>query len=179
MRADGTPTYNFAVVVDDTDMRITHVLRGDDHLHNTFQQINLLNHLNATIPTYAHLPMVLREDGHRLSKRDRAAGIVNYREQGYLPHALLNYLVRLGWSKGDQEIFSMEELITHFDLPAIHKSSAALNTEKLDWLNAHYLCEMPISELGRTIENLLIAQGVRIKQNTTIRRYCYGDAISL
>ena len=164
MRSDGTPTYNFAVVIDDTDMQITHVLRGDDHLHNTFQQINLLKHLDATIPTYAHLPMVLREDGHRLSKRDRVAGIVNYREQGYLPHALLNYLVRLGWSKGDQEIFAIEELITHFDLPAIHKSAAALNTEKLDWLNAYYLCEMPISELSRIIESLLIEQGIRIKQ---------------
>ena len=164
VRADGVPTYNFAVVVDDTDMQITHVLRGDDHLHNTFQQINLINHLNVSLPTYAHLPMVLREDGHRLSKRDRVAGIVNYREQGYLPHALLNYLVRLGWSKGDQEIFSLEELIMHFDLSGIHKSPAALNTEKLDWLNAHYLCEMPISELRRPIENLLIGRGVHIKQ---------------
>ena len=164
MRSDGTPTYNFAVVIDDTDMQITHVLRGDDHLQNTFQQINLLKHLDATIPTYAHLPMVLREDGHRLSKRDYVAGIVNYREQGYLPHALLNYLVRLGWSKGNQEIFAIDELITHFDLPAIHKSAAALNTEKLDWLNAHYLCEMPISELSRTVGNRLVEQGVQIKQ---------------
>ena len=164
VRANSVPTYNFAVVVDDIDMQITHILRGDDHLHNTFQQINLIKHLNATVPTYAHLPMVLREDGHRLSKRDRVAGIANYREQGYLPHALLNYLARLGWSKGDQEIFGIEELIGSFDLPAIHKSSAALNPEKLDWLNAHYLAELPIAQLSRTVENLLIEKGVTIKQ---------------
>ena len=173
MRADGTPTYNFAVVVDDTDIQITHVLRGDDHLHNTFQQINILNHLGATIPTYAHLPMVLREDGNRLSKRDRVAGIANYRQQGYLPNALLNYLVRLGWSKGDQEIFSIEELITHFNLSAIHKSPAALNTEKLDWLNAHYLCEISIPKLSQAIENLLLEQGVRIKQRPLL-----GDIVA-
>ena len=163
MRANGTPTYNFAVVVDDIDMQITHILRGDDHLHNTFQQINIYKHLNATPPTYAHLPMVLGKDGHRLSKRDRISGIENYRRQGYLPQAMLNYLVRLGWSKGDQEIFSLEELIEYFNLEAIHKSSATLNAEKLDWLNAHYLAEMPTAELTQAVEDYLNEQGIDIK----------------
>ena len=166
MRANGIPTYNFAVVVDDIDMQISHILRGDDHLQNTFQQINLIKHLHATLPTYAHLPMVLREDGHRLSKRDQTSGIANYREKGYLPHALLNYLVRLGWSKGDEEIFSKEELIEYFDLSAIHKSSAALNPQKLDWLNAHYLSEMPIAELNQAVAKLLEAQGFDATQSS-------------
>ena len=166
VRANGIPTYNFAVVVDDIDMQITHILRGDDHLHNTFQQINITKHLNATLPTYAHLPMVLREDRVRLSKRDQISGIANYREQGYLPHALLNYLARLGWSKGDQEIFSIAELIEHFDISAIHKSSAILNPEKLDWLNAHYLAEMPIDELSKKVATLLHKQGLDIQQSS-------------
>ncbi|MBC6414128.1 MAG: glutamate--tRNA ligase [Chromatiales bacterium] len=165
VRANGIPTYNFAVVVDDIDMQISHILRGDDHLHNTFQQINLIKHLQAKLPTYAHLPMVLREDRQRLSKRDQASGIANYREQGYLPHALLNYLARLGWSKGDEEIFSKTELIAHFDLSAIHKSAAALNSEKLDWLNAHYLAEMPVGALSDAVAKRLSAQGLDAKQN--------------
>jgi len=158
VRADGTPTYNFAAVVDDIAMQITHVLRGADHLQNTFQQINLIEKLGAAAPTYAHLPMVLREDGQRLSKRDQSAGVARYRARGYLPQALLNYLARLGWSKGDQEIFSIAELIEHFDLAAIHKSAAALNPEKLDWLNAHYMAELPIEALSAAVHQHLAAE---------------------
>ena len=168
VRANGMPTYNFAAAVDDIDMRITHILRGDDHLHNTFQQINIIRHLNATPPTYTHLPMVLGEDGHRLSKREQAAAIADYRKQGYLPHAMLNYLARLGWSRGDQEIFSNAELIKYFNLSAIHKSCASLNRQKLDWLNAHYLAEMPIAELTRAVENYLKEKGVDTGQTVSL-----------
>ena len=138
-RADGSPTYNFTVVVDDWDMRITHVIRGDDHLNNTPRQINILKALNATPPLYAHVPMILGSDGQRLSKRHGAVSVMQYREDGFLPEALLNYLVRLGWSHGDQEIFSMQELITLFDIKDVNRAAAAFNTEKLLWLNQHYL----------------------------------------
>ena len=138
-RSDGTPTYNFTVVVDDWDMKITHVLRGDDHINNTPRQINILRALGATPPLYAHLPMILGSDGKRLSKRHGAVGVLQYREEGFLPEALLNYLARLGWSYGDQEIFSMDELTNYFDIKAISKSPAALNQEKLLWLNQHYI----------------------------------------
>lgn len=138
-RSDGTPTYNFTVVVDDWDMKVTHVIRGDDHINNTPRQINILRALGATPPLYAHVPMILGEDGKRLSKRHGAAGVMTYREEGILPHALLNYLVRLGWSHGDQEIFSMQEMIDYFEIHDINKSPAALNPEKLLWLNQHYL----------------------------------------
>lgn len=139
IRTDGVPTYNFGVVIDDLDMNITHVIRGDDHLANTPRQINILKALKAPIPTYAHLPMILGEDGKRLSKRHGAVSVQHYRDQGVLPQALLNYLVRLGWSHGDQEIFSLEEMIEHFDLNDINKAPAAFNTEKLLWLNQHYI----------------------------------------
>ncbi|MCK5666166.1 MAG: glutamate--tRNA ligase [Thiotrichaceae bacterium] len=138
-RADGTPTYNLTVVVDDWDMRISHVIRGDDHLNNTPRQINLLQALGAPIPQYAHLSMINGDDGQRLSKRHGAVSVMNYKEEGYLPDALLNYLVRLGWSHGDQEIFSRQEMIDLFDLTAIHSSPAAFNTDKLLWLNQHYI----------------------------------------
>lgn len=133
------PTYNFGVVVDDWDMEITHVIRGDDHLGNTPRQINILKALGAPIPIYAHIPMILGSDGKRLSKRHGAVSVQHYREEGILPQALLNYLVRLGWSHGDQEIFSMEEMIELFDLKDINKAAAAFNTEKLLWLNQHYI----------------------------------------
>ena len=138
-RADGTPTYNLTVVVDDWDMRITHVVRGDDHLNNTPRQINILKALGATVPQYAHVPMILGSDGHRLSKRHGAVSVLAYKKEGYLPQALLNYLVRLGWSHGDQEIFSQPEMIDLFDLNAVHRSASAFNNEKLLWLNQQYI----------------------------------------
>lgn len=138
-RSDGVPTYNFTVVVDDWDMKVTHVIRGDDHLNNTPRQMNILAALGATLPIYSHIPMILGNDGKRLSKRHGAVGVLQYRDDGYLPEALLNYLVRLGWSHGDQEIFSTEEMINFFDLKQINRSPAAFNNEKLIWLNQHYL----------------------------------------
>lgn len=138
-RADGTPTYNFTVVVDDMDMHVTHVIRGDDHLNNTPRQLNMLRALGATAPVYAHVPMILGSDGTRLSKRHGAVSVMQYREDGYLPEALLNYLVRLGWSHGDQEIFSLDEMVTLFDIGAVHSAAAAFDPQKLLWLNQHYL----------------------------------------
>lgn len=138
-RSDGSPTYNFTVVVDDYDMKITHVIRGDDHLNNTPRQINMLHALSAPIPVYAHLPMILGDDGKKLSKRHGAVSVMQYFDDGFLPEALLNYLVRLGWSHGDQEIFSMQEMQQWFDLDHLSKSAAAFNPEKLAWLNQHYL----------------------------------------
>jgi glutamyl-tRNA synthetase len=138
-RSDGTPTYNFTVVVDDMDMRITHVIRGDDHLNNTPRQMNMLKALGVTPPVYAHVPMILGSDGSRLSKRHGAVSVMQYRDDGYLPEALLNYLVRLGWSHGDQEIFSIDEMIKLFEASSVHSSAAAFNPEKLLWLNQHYI----------------------------------------
>jgi glutamyl-tRNA synthetase len=138
-RADGTPTYNFTVVVDDWDMQITQVIRGDDHLNNTPRQINILTALGANIPQYAHVPMILGNDGQRLSKRHGAVSVMSYKEAGYLPAALLNYLVRLGWSYGDQEIFSRQQMIELFDLTRVQGAPAAFNPEKLLWLNQHYI----------------------------------------
>lgn len=138
-RADGTPTYNFTVVVDDMDMKISHVIRGDDHLNNTPRQLNMLQALGVEPPVYAHVPMILGPDGSRLSKRHGAVSVMQYRDEGYLPEALLNYLVRLGWSHGDQEIFSLDEMIELFDVKDVHSSAAAINPDKLLWLNQHYL----------------------------------------
>jgi len=138
-RSDGSPTYNFTVVVDDLDMNITHVIRGDDHVNNTPRQINILKALGAKLPEYAHVPMILGSDGARLSKRHGAVSVLQYRDDGYLPEALLNYLVRLGWSHGDQEIFSIDEMVNAFDIPDINHSASTFNTEKLLWLNHHYL----------------------------------------
>jgi glutamyl-tRNA synthetase len=145
-RSDGTPTYNFSVVVDDWDMQITHVIRGDDHLNNTPRQINILQSLGATLPQYAHVPMILGSDGQRLSKRHGAVSVMSYKEEGYLPQALLNYLVRLGWSHGDQEIFSIEEMIELFDIQQVNKAASIFNPEKLLWLNQHYIkTELPVN----------------------------------
>ncbi len=138
-RADGTPTYNFCVVVDDWEMGITQVIRGDDHVNNTPRQINMLMALGATIPQYAHLSMILGSDGQKLSKRHGAVSVMQYHEDGYLPEAILNYLARLGWSHGDEEIFSMQQFCQWFDLDHITSSAAQFNTEKLNWLNAHYI----------------------------------------
>jgi glutamyl-tRNA synthetase len=138
-RSDGTPTYNFTVVVDDADMNITHVIRGDDHLNNTPRQINMLEAMGANIPAYAHVPMILGEDGKKLSKRHGAVSVMQYRDEGYLPEALLNYLVRLGWSMGDQEIFSMKEMCKYFSIDHLSRSPAIFNPGKLAWLNQQYL----------------------------------------
>lgn len=146
-RSDGSPTYNFTVVVDDWDMKITDVIRGDDHINNTPRQINILAALGANIPHYAHVPMILGTDGKRLSKRHGATSVMDYREQGFLPHALLNYLVRLGWSHKDQEIFSRDELIQFFDMSCINHAPAAINTDKLLWLNQHYLKQSDAHDL--------------------------------
>lgn len=138
-RSDGSPTYNFTVVVDDLDMNITHVIRGDDHVNNTPRQINILKALGAEPPRYGHVPMILGADGARLSKRHGAVSVMQYRDDGYLPEALLNYLVRLGWSHGDQEIFSIDQMIELFDAPDINHSASTFNPDKLLWLNHHYL----------------------------------------
>lgn len=138
-RSDGFPTYNFAVVVDDMDMGITEVIRGDDHVNNTPRQINIYHALGAPVPTFAHLPMILDKDGKKLSKRTNAVSVMDYREQGFLPHAVLNYLVRLGWSHGDQEVFSIAEMQRLFDVGDVHKAAARFDTEKLAWLNQQYL----------------------------------------
>ena len=141
-RTDGSPTYNFCVVVDDWDMEISHVIRGEDHINNTPRQINILKALNAPVPVYAHVSMINGDDGKKLSKRHGAVSVMQYRDDGYLPEALLNYLVRLGWSSGDQEIFSREEMIKLFSLGAVSKSASAFNTDKLLWLNHHYINTM-------------------------------------
>ncbi len=142
-RTDGSPTYNFCVVVDDWDMGITHVIRGEDHINNTPRQINILKAIGAEVPVYAHVSMILGDDGKKLSKRHGAVGVMQYRDDGYLPEALLNYLVRLGWSHGDQEIFSIPEMTELFTLEAVSKSASAFNTEKLQWLNHHYINALP------------------------------------
>jgi len=138
-RSDGFPTYNFAVVVDDIDMRISEVIRGDDHVNNTPRQINIYRALEAEAPVFAHLPMILGADGQKLSKRHGAVSVMQYRDDGFLPHALLNYLVRLGWSHGDQEIFSREQMVELFDVGDVNHSAARFDTEKLAWLNQQYL----------------------------------------
>ena len=138
-RPDGTPTYNFCVVVDDWDMEITHVIRGDDHLNNTPRQINILHALKAPLPRYAHVPMILGHDGERMSKRHGAVSVMQYFEDGYLPEALLNYLARLGWAHGDAEIFSLDQLVEWFDLESISKSAAKFDPDKLSWVNQQYL----------------------------------------
>lgn len=138
-RSDGTPTYNFCVVVDDMDMQITHVIRGDDHLNNTPRQLNMLLALGAKAPVYAHLPMILGADGAKLSKRHGAVSVLQYRDDGFLPEAVLNYLARLGWSHGDQEIFTIEEMIRLFDIADVNKSASAFNFEKLAWLNQQHM----------------------------------------
>ncbi|URJ23329.1 glutamate--tRNA ligase [Blochmannia endosymbiont of Camponotus sp. C-003] len=143
-RSDGSPTYNFCVVIDDMDMQITHIIRGEEHINNTPRQINILQALKAPIPTYAHVSMILDNNLKKLSKRCGAWGIMQYRNDGFLPEAILNYLVRLGWSHGDQEVFTLEQMKKYFDLSKISKSPSILNTEKLLWLNHHYINHLPI-----------------------------------
>jgi glutamyl-tRNA synthetase len=142
-RSDGTPTYNFCVVVDDMDMEITHVIRGDDHLNNTPRQQNMLLALGRKPPVYAHLPMILGADGAKLSKRHGAVSVLQYRDEGFLPEAVLNYLARLGWSHGDQEVFTIDEMVRLFDIADVNKSASAFNFEKLTWLNQQHLMHLP------------------------------------
>jgi glutamyl-tRNA synthetase len=194
-RSDGTPTYNLTVVVDDWKMGVTHVIRGDDHVNNTPRQMNILAALGAELPKYAHVPMILGDDGKRLSKRHGAVGVMQYRDNGFLPQALLNYLVRLGWSHGDQEIFSIEELVQLFDLSACNRAPSAFNTEKLLWLNQHYIRSLPAEEVakhlawhvteqkldtshGPSLEQLIAVQGERVKtlkELVEVSRYFYED----
>jgi glutamyl-tRNA synthetase len=155
MRADGVPTYNFGVVVDDLDMNITHVIRGDDHVNNTPRQINIMQALGATLPEFAHVPMILGSDGERLSKRHGAVSVMQYRDEGYLPEALVNYLARLGWSHGDEEMFTREQLVAWFDLGHISRSPARFNPEKLDWLNQQYLKSVDDGRLAELVRPLL------------------------
>ena len=161
-RPDGTPTYNFCVVVDDWDMQITHVIRGDDHVNNTPRQINILKALGTEVPEYAHLSMILGDDGQKLSKRHGAVSVMQYDTDGYLPEAVLNYLARLGWSHGDDEIFSMEQFCAWFDLDHITPSAAQFNTEKLNWLNAHYIKQADNARLAALVRPRLEARGVTV-----------------
>ena len=194
-RSDGTPTYNFTVVVDDSDMQISHVIRGDDHLNNTPRQMNMLSALGKEPPAYAHLPMILGEDGAKLSKRHGAIDVREYREEGYLPAALLNYLVRLGWSHGDQEIFSMAEMISLFDISAVNQSASAFNAEKLRWINQQHILATAPADLGPLLlpyferlgldpaagpDPVRLASGFHERADTLLHmvasaRYCYED----
>ncbi len=160
VRSDGTPTYNFVVVVDDVEMRVTHVIRGDDHLNNTPKQIHIYRALGVEPPRFAHLPMILGPDRTRLSKRHGATSVQAYREEGYLPDALVNYLARLGWSCGDQEIFSREELIEKFTLEGVSKSAAVFNPEKLLWLNSQYIMRTATEELVDLVLPFLKREGL-------------------
>jgi glutamyl-tRNA synthetase len=164
IRSDGFPTYNFAVVVDDIDMKIGEVIRGDDHVNNTPRQINIYHALGAAVPEFAHLPMILGPDGQKLSKRHGAVGVMQYRDDGFLPHALLNYLVRLGWSHGDKEIFSREEMIELFDAADVNKSASRFDLEKLSWLNQQYLKNDDPLEIAPHFEWHLRAAGIDPEQ---------------
>ncbi|MFV9998270.1 MAG: glutamate--tRNA ligase [Arsenophonus endosymbiont of Dermacentor nuttalli] len=167
-RTDGVPTYNFCVVIDDWDMKITHVIRGEDHINNTPRQINILKALGAPIPEYAHVSMILGDDGKKLSKRHGAFSVMQYRDDGYLPEALLNYLVRLGWSHGDQEIFSRDEMINYFSLAAINKSTSAFNPDKLLWLNHHYINSLPTEYVATHLAWHLEQQGIDTKTGPSL-----------
>ena len=160
MRADGVPTYNFGVVVDDLDMGITHVIRGDDHVNNTPRQIHIFSALGRALPSFAHVPMILGADGERLSKRHGAVSVTQYRDEGYLPEALFNYLARLGWSHGDEELFSIQSFISWFDLAHVSRSAAQFNPEKLAWLNQQYLKSAPVDRLAALVEPELRKRGV-------------------
>jgi glutamyl-tRNA synthetase len=167
-RSDGSPTYNLTVVVDDWDMGMTHVIRGDDHINNTPRQINILKALGAPIPAYAHIPMILGDDGKRLSKRHGAVSVIQYRDEGYLPEALLNYLVRLGWSHGDQELFTIEEMKQLFDLTGCNRAPSAFNTDKLIWVNQHYMKTMEPAYVAEHLAFHMNAQGINTEQGPAL-----------
>jgi len=198
-RSDGTPTYNLTVVVDDWDMKVSHVVRGDDHISNTPKQINILRALGADVPEYAHIPMILGDDGKRLSKRHGAVSVMQYRDDGFLPEALLNYLVRLGWSHGDQEIFSREEMIELFDLKDCNRAPSGFNTDKLIWVNQHYMKTMDPAYVAEHLAWHMRDQGINtdngpaladvvkiqadrvktLKEMAEISRYFYEDFTEL
>ena len=167
-RADGGFTYNLCVVIDDWDFGVTHVIRGDDHINNTPRQMNILAALNGPIPTYAHLPMILGADGKRLSKRHGAVSILQFRDQGYLPQAMLNMLVRLGWASQDQELFSVEQMIELFDFGGVHKAPAALDPKKLTWLNQQYLKRLPVEDICAALEPLFQAEGISLSDGPAL-----------
>ena len=179
-RADGTPTYNFCVVVDDWDMGITHVIRGDDHVNNTPRQINILQALGAPVPIYAHLSMILGDDGQKLSKRHGAVSVTQYDDDGYLPDAVINYLARLGWSHGDDEIFSRAQLVEWFDLDHITPSAAQFNTEKLNWLNAHYIKQADNAVLAADVSRRLARREVNPEAGPALEAIIvlYKDRVS-
>lgn len=168
LKSDGMPTYNLAVVVDDVDMKITHIIRGDDHVNNTPRQILLYRAIGAPLPLFAHVPMILGADKTRLSKRHGATSVMAYKEMGYLPQALNNYLARLGWSHGDQEIFSLEEMRQLFDLAHVGRSAGVFNPEKLDWLNSHYIKETRPEDLGELVWPYLAAKGYAHPERETL-----------
>ncbi|MBM37461.1 MAG: glutamate--tRNA ligase [Woeseia sp.] len=173
-RSDGTPTYNFTVVVDDFDMRITHVIRGDDHLNNTPRQINMFSALGVEPPSYAHLPMILGPDGAKLSKRHGAEDIRNYREKGYLSEAILNYMVRLGWSFGDQEIFSIEDMIKNFNISNINQSASSFNPEKLLWINQQHIINSTSDKLGLSLVPFMKEAGINISNGPALSEVADG-----
>jgi glutamyl-tRNA synthetase len=198
-RADGTPTYNFCVIVDDADMGVTHVIRGDDHLNNTPRQMNMLRAFGVTPPVYAHVPMILGPDGAKLSKRHGAVSVLEYERAGFLPDALLNYLVRLGWSHGDQEIFSRDEMVRLFDVRNVNKAASAFNPEKLLWLNQQHMMRANprdlVPHLARQVralglaaddsgllEGIILAQRERTKtfvEMAEASRYFFVDAVAI
>lgn len=167
-RADGTPTYNFCVVVDDWEMEITHVIRGDDHINNTPRQINILKALGGEQPVYGHIPMILGADGEKLSKRHGAVSVIQYDDMGYLPEAMINYLARLGWSHGDDELFSREQLVQWFDSTSLSKSAAQFDPEKLAWVNAHYMKQAPKAQLLQETAKRLAATDVDTSQGPAL-----------
>jgi glutamyl-tRNA synthetase len=199
VRSDGVPTFHFGVVVDDADMEITHVIRGDDHLTNTPRQINILQALGMPVPRYAHLPMILGADGARLSKRHGAVNVLEYRDQGYLPQAILNYLVRLGWSHGDQEVFTREEMVRLFDLDAVNPAASRLDPAKLAWLNQHYIRTGQVEEVSEALRGHMERRGmewragpplgavveafreraVTLEDMVVASAFAFGDAVAL
>jgi glutamyl-tRNA synthetase len=174
-RSDGTPTYNFCVVVDDSDMNITHVIRGDDHLNNTPRQINMLRAIGFTPPAYAHVAMILGPDGAKLSKRHGAVSVLHYREEGYLPEALLNYLVRLGWSHGDQEIFSLAELVQLFEITDVNKAASAFNPDKLLWVNQQHMMRAPLPYLAGILREQLQRLGIQTEDQGLLEGIVAGQ----
>src|SRR5205814_6684048 len=172
LRADGVPTYNFGVVVDDLDMNITHVIRGDDHVNNTPRQVNIFHALGAPIPEFAHVPMILGHDGERLSKRHGAVSVMQYPEEGYLPEALVNYLARLGWGHGDAEMFTREQFVEWFSLEAVSRSPAKFDPEKLKWLNAQYIKQADDARLADLALPFLKADGCDPSKGPDLRTVC-------
>jgi glutamyl-tRNA synthetase len=172
MRGDGVPTYNFGVVVDDWDMNMTHVIRGDDHVNNTPRQINIFNALGVPLPSFGHIPMILGADGERLSKRHGAVSVMQYLEEGYLPEALLNYLARLGWGHGDAELFTREQFVEWFSLEAVSRSPAKFDPEKLKWLNAQYIKQADDARLAQLATPFLVRAGCDPAKGPDLQKVC-------